>query len=567
MTTSSLSLGSLSTTSGVARLTGTSSNIDTDAIIQAAYDAATRPAARLQQKITTDQAKTAAYGDLRTLLAGLQSAVDGLRSPPGVLGVESNVFEKKEAYLSSDGSTAPGQLLGVAVDNRAAVGSFAITVQQLATADKLAAASVGGADTSLADAWNGGAGFTGTLGIGLEGGGSAAVAIDGSMGVYDLAAAINGVSGQSGVAASVLRVSATDYRLVLTGKVTGKAITLDDGGSGAAGRMGLGEIQAAAKARLTVDGVDVERDGNDITDLVPGVTVSLYQADPGTTIAVDVQPSLTGIKTQIQSLVDAYNAFRDFVAKQSTVDSSGRVGQDAVLFGDRTIRTLTQTLGGIVGGPAAGLSSDAMSTLRAIGISMGDGGKLALDPSTLDQSLLGNLDAVRGVLAFGFASSSPQLAVYNRTNALTDNTFDVAITDADGDGVPESVTLDGVPAELDGTTIKGASGTPYDGLELLWTGKGSTTVHVQTSQGIADQLYNALDTALDGRTGLVQQAIDGLGQADEGYTKQIATINDRADAQRALLIQRFTAMEAALTIANTMLAQIEAQMSASSAKS
>jgi flagellar hook-associated protein 2 len=101
----------------------------------------------------------------------------------------------------------------------------------------------------------------------------------------------------------------------------------------------------------------------------------------------------------------------------------------------------------------------------------------------------------------------------------------------------------------------------------LWTGKGSTTIHVQTSQGIADQLYNALDTALDGRTGLVQQAIDGLGQADEGYTKQIATINDRADAQRALLIQRFTAMEAALTIANTMLAQIEAQMSASSAKS
>jgi flagellar hook-associated protein 2 len=197
---------------------------------------------------------------------------------------------------------------------------------------------------------------------------------------------------------------------------------------------------------------------------------------------------------------------------------------------------------------------------------MGDGGKLTLDSSTLDQNLLSNLDSVRDVLAFGFQSSSPQLAVYNRTNALTDNAFDVAITDADGDGVPESVTLDGVPAGLDGITIKGASGTPYEGLELLWTGKGSSTIRVQTSQGIADQLYNALDTALNSSTGSLQQAIDGLGQADDGYTKQIATINERADAQRALLVQRFTAMETALTLANTMLAQIQAQMSASSAK-
>ncbi len=567
MTTSSLSLGSLGSASSVARLTGTSSNIDTDAIVQAAYDAATRPAVRLEQKITANQAKVAAYGDLQTLLSNLKSAVDGLRSPPGVLGVEDNVFENKEAYLSSSSSTSPGQLLGVAVDNKATTGSFAITVQQLATAAKLTATSVGGANTSLADAWNGGTAFSGTLSIGLDGGGSASVAVDGTMGIYDLASAINGAAGQSGVAASVLQVSSGDYRLVLTGKDTGKAITVDDGGSGVAGLMGLQEIQAAGKARLTVDGVDVERDSNDITDLVPGLTVSLYQADPGTTVTVDVQPSLTDIKSQIQSFVDAYNAFRDFVAKQRTVDSSGQVGQDAVLFGDTTLRSLTQSLGGIVGGAASGLSADAMSTLGAVGISMGDGGKLTLNSSTLDQSLLSNLDGVRNVLEFGFQSSSPQLAVYNRTNALTDNAFDVAITDADGDGVPESVTLDGVPATFDGTTIRGASGTPYEGLELLWTGKGSTTIHMTASQGIADQLYNALDTALDSSTGSLQQAIDGLGQADDGYTKQIATINDRADAQRTLLIQKFTAMETALTLANSMLAQIQAQMDAANAKS
>ncbi len=199
----------------------------------------------------------------------------------GALGIQSNVFESKEAYLSSSGWTsarsAPGrrrrqQGFGRQLrDNRRAAGHSEPSSPRRASMAPAPASPMRGT-AALPSA----AGST----IGLEGGGSASVAVDGTMGIYDLASAINGVSGQSGVAASVLQVSAADYRLVLTGKETGKAITLDDGGSGAADLMGLQEIQTAAKARLTVDGVDVERDSNDITDLMPGVTVSLYQADP-----------------------------------------------------------------------------------------------------------------------------------------------------------------------------------------------------------------------------------------------------------------------------------------------
>ena len=37
----------------------------------------------------------------------------------------------------------------------------------------------------------------------------------------------------------------------------------------------------------------------------------------------------------------------------------------------------------------------------------------------------------------------------------------IEITDADADGTPEAVTIDGVAAEFDGSTIRGADGTPF----------------------------------------------------------------------------------------------------------
>jgi flagellar capping protein FliD len=97
-----------------------------------------------------------------------------------------------------------------------------------------------------------------------------------------------------------------------------------------------------------------------------------------------------------------------------------------------------------------GLASGALSTLRDVGITLVEGGRLRLDESTLDSRLLGRLVEVRRVFEFTVTASSGGLAVYARTNALSDLDFTVAITDADGDGRAESATLDGVPAMVNG---------------------------------------------------------------------------------------------------------------------
>jgi flagellar hook-associated protein 2 len=563
----SLSLGSLVTSGGTTRLTGTSSQIDTEALVKAAYEAKRAPAVRLESRIKANEAKAAAYGELRGLLDKLKGALDGLRNPPGTLGVGSNLFETKQAVLSSSTTTQPNALLGIDLGNEAAAGSFDLTVERLATAEKSLSASAGAAGATLAAGWNGGTAFSGTLLVGLAGGTQVPIDVDGAMSLADLRAAINAKSAESGVTASIVKVSATDQRLVLTGAETGKALSLGSGPAGddVLGMMGLSTVQAAQTSRITVDGVTVERTGNTISDLYDGATISLFKAEPGTTVTVGIEPELATIKDGIQAFVDAYNAVRDFALEQSAVDATGEASEDAVLHGDSVLRSLSASLASLAGGSAAGVATGALATLRDLGISFDSDNRLVLDGTKLDQKLLSDLDGVRGVLEFGFSASSPELRVAGRSNALADTSFRLEIVDADADGVPESATLDGVAADVAGGRIKGRTGTAYEGLELAWVGKGSTAIDVAVSTGVADRLFNALEAALDETGGPLQRAVDDLGAANEAYQRQIASIDQRAEAERTRLIERYSAMEAALSMAEAMMRQIQAQVDAMTA--
>jgi flagellar hook-associated protein 2 len=565
MADTSLSVGNLSTSAGATRLFGTNSKIDTETLVKAAYETKRLPAVRLERKIEQNDAKAAAYGELRGLLQDLKTAVAGLRNPPGALGARENLFEAKEAYLSSSTTTAPNTLVGIDIEPGAASGSFGLVVDRLATAEKRSSASVGGGNVSLADAWNGGTAFAGELRLGLAGGTEKTVAVDGTMTLAKLKDAVNAVAGETGVRASVLKLSDGDHRLVLSGAETGKAITLANGADDdVVARLGLTVVQPARTSRVLVDGVPVERSGNTIDDLADGMTISLFRADPGTTVSVGVEPSLAPIKDGIKGFVEAYNALRAFVEKNTALDDAGKPKDGAVLAGDRVLRTLADGMAGLIGESVPGAPAGGLSTLRDLGITLDENNRLVLDDAALDRKLLADLDGVRGVLEFGFTASSPDVRVLSRTNALRDTSFSLSITDANNDGVPESAAFDGVAAEIVDGRVKGKKGTAYEGLELGWVGRGSASIAIETRPGMADRLFNALDDALYPDQGPMDRAIKDLGGLSDTYRSQIETIDQRAEAVREWLIARYTAMETALSVANTMMAQVRAQMDAMS---
>lgn len=568
MATSAIDFGSLSSTGSSARLSGTSSGIDTEAMVEALTEAKRLPAERLESRITLNDAKVAAYAELRGLLGDLSAAVEGLRNPPGFLGRNGNLFEAKEAYFSSSTSTSPATLLSVTPDAGADVGSYEVVVHQLATARKLMGDGVGDRAADLADTLNGGAAFSGSFTLGLAGGAAATIAVDGGMSLDDLRGAINATTSTSGVSASVLQVSAGEFRLVLTATSTGKEVLVTPaGGDDVLSTLGISAdggasfenpIQEPLQAQVEIDGVMLSRDGNRITDAVDGLTLDLYRAEPGTTVTVEVGRSLAGVKEQIGAFVDAYNALRDFVAQHSQVADDGEVGEEAVLFGDTTLRSLSQTLDRIVTGRVDGLAAGVSASLGALGITLDESNHLAIDDSKLDAKLLGSLAEVRGVFEFSFSASSPDLQLFARPASLADTGFTVDIVDADGDGIPESASIDGVAVDVDGTTLVGREGTPYAGLELIWSGKGSSSIGVTATSGIAERLYDEIGKALDDSGGVLATASESLETQSARYRVDIEKIEQRAEDFRLRLIEKFSAMETALSMAKAMLQQISA---------
>jgi len=564
----SVGFGQLQVDRTTLRLLGGASNIDTGRMIEALTAAKRAPAVRLETKIDRNAARLEALNRLRDLLSGLQQAVAGLRNPPGVLGIEDNVFETKDVFLTASGPTPAQNLLGARAGNRAAPGIHELVVERVATAHKIAADPVSSDSQPLADLVNGGHPFSGTFEIGLAGGTTARITVDGTMDLRDVEAAINAVSGETGVRASVLRVSDTDYRLVLSAGRTGRAIVLQPvAGDAVTDLLGLttggtavkNELRAAQTARFSVEGVVMERTSNLVEDAIPGVKINLFGADPSTTVTLEVAPSAGAAMEAVRKFVDAYNALRDFVETHRKVGEDGQVAEGAVLFADHALREVERMLAGEIGVAARG--GDGTDTLASIGITLDSTSRLKLDGAKLEAALARDPAAVRRVFEFRWSANSPHLAVHGRTNALSDYSFDVAITDADGDGVIESATIDGIAAEVRGSTIRGAAGTPYEGLRMLWVGRGSATIHVDVSQGVADRLYNAIDRLL-AEDGALGRRIAALEDENRRYGQEIARIDARVESYRRQLIEKFSKLESTLALLSGMLKQVDAAVEA-----
>ncbi len=251
----------------------------------------------------------------------------------------------------------------------------------------------------------------------------------------------------SGVSAAIV-TNSTGSRLQIT-DTNGSPITLGDT-NGLMSAIGMN------------DDLIVQRNTNTITDLFPGVTLNLLQAEDGTTVNLQIGQNATQIQTAITGFVTAYNTLRTFTNQQMQIDpTTGQAASTAgPLFGDSALESVQQILAQIVGSGVSGVNP-AFSTLAQIGISLASPSSvsdptqaytLQVDTSTLQSALTNNLPDVQNLFTFAFTSSNPQASIlsfngstsYNSSGYTLNITSDgTQITGANINGVPNSVTING----------------------------------------------------------------------------------------------------------------------------
>lgn len=183
------------------------------------------------------------------------------------------------------------------------------------------------------------------------------------------------------------------------------------------------ELAQGRDAQLVVDGTPITRASNVVTDAIGGVTLTLQQAEVGTTVAVDVSRDAEQGVTAVQSFAKAYNELLAFVEKESA--STGRLAYNSSLRSSlATFRSLLLT--DVAGLPA----SAAYKRASPVGVALSKTGTLEVDASVLRTALQTDLASVQAVFGSRGTSSSGQLEMLVAGASTQPGQYDVRVTRA-----------------------------------------------------------------------------------------------------------------------------------------
>jgi flagellar hook-associated protein 2 len=358
---------------------GVGSGLDVEGIITKLMAIEQRPLTMLQSDATGIQTKISAYGGLQSTMSAFRDAALALGSSTG--------------WSATTGTSADPSSVTVSTGTGAVVGSYALSVQNLATAQSTAS---GAYTSSLATV---GAGTlhidTGSWSTGQ----AAFTVVSGSTGVDVTVAAtdtladvrdkINGAA--AGVTASIV-TDASGARLVISASQTGSAngfrVTSADGGLAALtfdppGGSGATTLtQSGTNANATINGLAVTSASNTLSGVIQGLTLNLVKATTAP-VQIGVAQDASGTKTAITNFVTAYNNLAAMLANDVKYDSGSSTA--GVLQGDSTAVTLQRQLRNLLG--ARSSASSAYPTLSQVGLEMQSDGTLKINDAKLTTAM------------------------------------------------------------------------------------------------------------------------------------------------------------------------------------
>ena len=384
------------------RVGGLSTGLDTSALIEAFMAYERRPLDLVEQRKAEVENQRSLFRDLNTKLQALRDAASAIDNHNSLL---SGPTLDEELLEFSVGSSKESVLTGTATGN-ATPGTIDVEVNQLATVGRRFSAAFG-SDTTII----GNSGETLTIDYGGTSNIDITVGASGAS-LKDLKDAINTDANNQGNVRADILFDGTSYRLIVSGANTGAAndvsITTTLSGPGATPFIDAALDQTAQDAQITLFGsITVTRPGNDITDVVPGLTLKLHSADPGNPVTLDVQRDDEKLSEKIQAFVDAYNSLVDFVRTQSRFDEETK--KAGPLSGNPTLRSLQFALQKALQGTSANPYQFTGNPLRSIGefgIEIGSDGRLSLNATELTEKLDEDPFAVRQFLA-GLGTGDP----------------------------------------------------------------------------------------------------------------------------------------------------------------
>ena len=276
-----------------------------------------------------------------------------------------------------------------------------------------------------------------------------------------IAAKIN--AAKAGVTASVISDS-TGERLVMKG-ATGAAaaftlsVTPDESADGTAstlssievgtGKEGTTAATTAGDARIALDGVEVRRATNSVSDLVPGVRLDLQSVAVGTKVTIGSTAPTEALRQAVNDVVDTYNELFAMVKEETNATTGSLKNDSAAREMLRALSKLTLT-------DLTGATDGTPKTLAELGVATARDGTLSVNATTLTAALTNNPEAVEKMFADGTGASKGGLnaALAAISSAVTSTTSGLGASEARYTKAQSTLATDMLKIETSAETMR-----------------------------------------------------------------------------------------------------------------
>jgi len=415
----------------------------------------------------------------------------------------------------------------------------------------------------------------------------------------DIELAINNAASAAGssIAANVENLGAGRYRLDVNSGDGGPVSFTDDGN--VLETLGLVETaflqvdQEGLDSQFRVNGIDVVRTSNTISDVIEGVTFNLISdANPTTTAIVSITSTNEGALEAVQGFINAYNNTKSFIRQVASFDPETQAA--GILLGDSSILSVDRELSGVLFRTLSTLPSQLLDNLNGgIGVASGSiqiadrsGATATIDLSGAEtvQDVIDRINRNRDVdVEASINSAGTGLVLRDSSGGFGNltvsevgggtNAADLGILGTaqgsalQGTAVAEaefvSVVQMGIEVNVDGTLSLDTAAFQ----EFLDENPGAAEAFFTQKGGFADLLSAATDRLTDAETGLLSTQATSLEDMIENFNDSIERIEERVTREEERLRRQFANLEQALAQLQEQSSYIEsmfAQLTANS---
>lgn len=251
-------------------------------------------------------------------------------------------------------------------------------------------------------------------------------------------------------------------------------------------KMDITNIQKAQDAKLTYNGIPIERDTNNIDDIVSGLSLELTSiTETGKDVIVRIARDDEGIAEEMQAFVESYNEIYNKLQELTKYDAETEIS--GVFNGNSEIRSITRQLNAIIN------STDANGTsLVKYGVYMNEDGTLTFEQDTFNTAFQEDPDAAVEFFRSSATTSKGQTIETDGVFTRLRDTMDSLITGSNSTLKILETTLINEQKTLneDKTSTQESIDTKYEIMAEKWSAYDQMIAQMQQSANTITQLIN-----------------------------------------------------------------------------